>query len=69
MESGIPTRVFELLISRLCHDIISPVGAVKSGLELLTEFGEDAGGETMALITNSARPARPSCASFASPMA
>ena len=54
MESGIPTRVFELLISRLCHDIISPVGAVKSGLELLTEFGEDDGGETMALITNSA---------------
>ena len=38
MESGIPVRVFELLISRLCHDIISPVGAVKSGLELLTEF-------------------------------
>ena len=54
MQTGIPVRVFELLISRMCHDIVSPVGAIKSGLELLTEFGEDAGGETMALITTSA---------------
>ena len=53
MSSTIPVHVFELLISRLCHDIISPVGAIKSGLELLTEFGEDAAGETMALLTSS----------------
>lgn len=46
-------RVFELLVSRLCHDLVSPVGAVKSGLELFTEFGDDPDGETMALINSS----------------
>jgi histidine phosphotransferase ChpT len=37
----IPLRVTELLCSRLCHDLISPVAAVSNGLELL---GDDAGG-------------------------
>ena len=57
MESMISARVVELLCSRLCHDLISPVGAVKSGLELLAEFDDDPGGETMALINNSAESA------------
>lgn len=57
MEMNVDLRVFELLASRLCHDLISPVGAVKSGLELFTEFGEDAEGETMALINGSAEQA------------
>ena len=30
-----------LLCSRLCHDIISPVGAINNGLELLDEGGAD----------------------------
>jgi histidine phosphotransferase ChpT len=44
-----------LLCSRVCHDIISPVGAINNGLELLDEGGaqEDA----MALIRTSARNA------------
>lgn len=44
-----------LLCSRVCHDIISPVGAVNNGLELLDEGGatEDA----MMLIRTSARKA------------
>lgn len=54
MSPTIDLRVAELLASRLCHDMISPVGAVKTGVELLTEFGDDADGETMGLITNSA---------------
>lgn len=57
MESMISARVLELLCSRLCHDLISPVGAVKSGLELLAEFDDDLGGEAMALINNSAESA------------
>ena len=57
MNQNIDLRVFELLASRLCHDLVSPVGAVKSGLELFTEFGEDADGETMALINGSAEQA------------
>jgi histidine phosphotransferase ChpT len=44
-----------LLCSRVCHDIISPVGAINNGLELLDEGGaqEDA----MMLIRTSARNA------------
>lgn len=57
MEPKIELRVAELLASRLCHDLISPVGAVNSGIELMTEFGDDPDGESMALITSSARTA------------
>lgn len=54
MSPTIDLRVAELLASRLCHDMVSPVGAVKTGVELFTEYGDDADGETMGLITKSA---------------
>jgi histidine phosphotransferase ChpT len=41
-----------LLCSRVCHDIISPVGAINNGLELLDEGGSDE--DAMALIRASA---------------
>ncbi len=41
-----------LLCSRVCHDIISPVGAINNGLELLDEGGADE--DAMALIRASA---------------
>jgi histidine phosphotransferase ChpT len=44
-----------LLCSRVCHDIISPVGAINNGLELLDEGGADA--DAMDLIRTSARNA------------
>ncbi|MEX0346194.1 MAG: histidine phosphotransferase ChpT [Rhizobiaceae bacterium] len=44
-----------LLCSRVCHDIISPVGAINNGLELLDEGGAD--DDAMALIRASARNA------------
>jgi histidine phosphotransferase ChpT len=44
-----------LLCSRVCHDIISPVGAINNGLELLDEGGADA--DAMQLIRTSARNA------------
>ena len=57
MEVKIDLRVAELLTSRLCHDLVGPIGAVGNGLELLAddEFGmaEDA----MKLTANSARQA------------
>jgi len=57
MELSIDLRVAELLASRLCHDIVGPIGAVCNGLELLEddEFGmaEDA----TKLANNSARQA------------
>lgn len=41
-----------LLCSRVCHDVISPVGAINNGLELLDESGNDA--DAMDLIRTSA---------------
>ena len=44
-----------LLCSRVCHDVISPVGAINNGLELLDEGGADE--DAMNLIRTSARNA------------
>ena len=49
--------VLELLASRICHDLISPVGAVNNGVEFLQETGADAGGEAIELIAYSAHQA------------
>lgn len=56
-------RIAGLLCSKLCHDLISPVGAVNNGLELL---GEDQGirDEAVALIGQSARQAAARLAFF-----
>lgn len=49
--------ILELLASRICHDLISPVGAVHNGVEFLQEMGADSGGEAVALIAHSAQQA------------
>jgi histidine phosphotransferase ChpT len=54
-ESG-DLRLASLLASRLCHDLVGPLGAVDNGLELMAENGEMAG-EAMALAQRSARRA------------
>lgn len=41
-----------LLCSRICHDVISPIGAINNGLELLDEGGADE--DAMQLIRASA---------------
>ncbi|AEV39156.1 hypothetical protein PSE_4654 [Pseudovibrio sp. FO-BEG1] len=47
-----------LVASRVCHDIISPVGAITNGLEVLDEEGnEDMADFAMDLIRKSARQA------------
>jgi histidine phosphotransferase ChpT len=45
-----------LLCSRICHDLISPVGAIGNGVELLNEIQPDAGDE-LQLIGQSAQSA------------
>ena len=50
-------RVFELLASRLCHDLISPVGAINNGVELMGEKDADFAKDAAALIAQSARRA------------
>ena len=49
-------KVAQLLSSRLCHDLVGPIGAVNSGLELMEE-GFDEDGRALALVANSAAEA------------
>lgn len=50
-------RLIELLNARLCHDLISPVSAVNNGIELISELGDDADGEALALVAMSGKEA------------
>ncbi|MDD9901830.1 MAG: histidine phosphotransferase family protein [Alphaproteobacteria bacterium] len=50
-------RVLEFIASRICHDLVSPVGAISNGVELMQELGEDAGAEAVKLIATSAHQA------------
>lgn len=50
-------RIIELLASRVCHDLISPVGAINNGIELMQEMGEQVGDEAVKLIGHSAEQA------------
>lgn len=50
-------RLLELLSSKICHDLISPVGAVSNGVEILEELGPDAGDDVTGLISFSATQA------------
>ena len=51
-------RVLELLASRVCHDLVSPVGAIHNGLELIEEMEDEPApaflGESIKLIEHSA---------------
>ncbi len=51
--------VVELLASRICHDLVSPVGAINNGIEFLEEVGDDAAQrkEGLELISHSASQA------------
>jgi histidine phosphotransferase ChpT len=46
-----------LIGSRLCHDLISPVGAIQNGLELLSLSGTDTSSPEMTLIRESCESA------------
>lgn len=55
MDSSSATiRALELLASKICHDLISPIGAIANGVELLEEGGADGAGEIAALLSYSA---------------
>ncbi len=57
MDLKIELRVAELLASRLCHDLVGPIGAVGNGLELLADDEFGMADDAMQLTTNSARQA------------
>lgn len=50
-------RILELLASKICHDLVSPVGAINNGVELIDDIGADVAEEAMGLIRNSAAQA------------
>lgn len=50
----IDLRVLELLSSKICHDLISPVSAINNGVELIEDIGETVVDEAMKLIADSA---------------
>lgn len=55
--STITAETLELLASKICHDLISPIGAVNNGIEIFEEMGADAGPEVTDLISASAQQA------------
>lgn len=57
MSTKVDLRVLELLASRVCHDLISPIGAVGNGLELLEDAGPEMSGDALQLSVNCVRRA------------
>lgn len=55
MSAENTVRLLELVSSKICHDLISPVGAVSNGVEILEEMGAD--DDVTALISFSAAQA------------
>ncbi|MES2729253.1 MAG: histidine phosphotransferase family protein [Pseudomonadota bacterium] len=50
-------HVIEHLVSRICHDLISPVGAIQNGLELLDDMGPEGFEDARDLLNHSASQA------------
>ena len=57
MSTLVDIRILELLSGRLCHELVSPVGAIGNGVELLGEDDPDFVRDAVALIGQSARKA------------
>ena len=59
-DAGFPARLVALVGSRLCHDLVSPLGAVGNGVELLQMAGGPglADSQEMALIQDALKAAR-----------
>jgi histidine phosphotransferase ChpT len=48
-------RLTELLCSRLCHELASPVGAINNGIEMIEEFDDSMLPDALPLIGSSAK--------------
>jgi histidine phosphotransferase ChpT len=57
LEQKIKILFMELLCSKLCHDLISSIGAINNGLEFLDEDANGVRGDAFSLIKSSARQA------------
>ena len=54
MDLQIDLRVAELLTSRMCHDLVGPIGAVNNGMELLGDGGMEMADDALKLASRSA---------------
>lgn len=54
---SVDLRVTELIASRLCHDLVGPIGAVGNGLELMEDEGPGMAQDALALSAKSAAQA------------
>ena len=57
MSELVDMRVFGLLCSHLCHELVNPLGAVNNGIELLMDVGDDMRDDALGLIESSAERA------------
>jgi histidine phosphotransferase ChpT len=57
MDVKVDLRILELLSARLCHELVSPTGAIANGVELLDEDDPEFVREATVLIGQSARKA------------
>ena len=54
LDPKIDLRVLELLASRLCHDLVGPIGAVNNGMELMADEGLGMADDALDLASRSA---------------
>lgn len=52
--SAFDLRLAEMLASRLCHDLVNPIGAVANGVELMSEFCDTMQKDALDLVASSA---------------
>lgn len=57
MGQQIDTAFLEILASKVCHDLISPIGAIANGIEFMEEMGADAMDDAIDLLKFSATQA------------
>lgn len=53
MSNDLSREIAALLGSRICHDLISPIGAISNGVELLAMSGGASAGAEISLISES----------------
>jgi histidine phosphotransferase ChpT len=57
MTTKLDIDLLQLIASKICHDLISPIGAVNNGVEFMEEMGADSFDDAIGLIAHSAKSA------------
>ena len=56
-NTTLDTKVLQLMASKICHDLISPIGAIGNGVEFIEDMGADAIDDAVPLIKHSSTQA------------